>query len=229
MPLDRHAQGRQEPLGRVEVHHDPLIRLDVLAAGGERLRIQAEVEDDFLGSRRDSAEIGVRRQRPRIVDDDLGCAGLRSSARAGRLGPSFSLISFSQFFMNGAHALERDRPRCTRGAEPLRSRVIQYGPYFSESTVKTQASGHAAVWASDDSTSRSSSARVRPAAPCWARTKSRPAGPAGGRGLGIVEIGQQARGQLVGVGDLPRGVAPSNWSTVSRKLAMCGPNITDAP
>ena len=32
VPLDGHAQRGQEPLGRVEVHHDSLVRLHVLAA-----------------------------------------------------------------------------------------------------------------------------------------------------------------------------------------------------
>ncbi len=69
--LDRHADGRQEPLGRVSVHDDPLARLDVLAAGREGLGIEPEVEDDFLGGGGYPAEVGVRRQGPRVVDDNF--------------------------------------------------------------------------------------------------------------------------------------------------------------
>ena len=47
-------------------------------------------------------------------------------------------------------------------------------------------------------------------------------GPAGGGGLGIVEIGQQAAGQLVGVGDLPRGVALGAVGRPSRGSWRCG-------
>jgi len=93
MPLDGHTQRCEQTLGRVEVHHDPLVRLDVLAAGRERLGIQAEVEDHLLGSRRYPAEVGVRRQSARIVNDDLGCRGL--GCEAGVLSVSFSLISGS--------------------------------------------------------------------------------------------------------------------------------------
>ena len=80
MALDGHAQGRQEPLGRVEVHDDPLIGFDVLAACCEGLRIEAEVEDDFLGGCRDAAEIGIGRKRAGIVDDDFGRPDLAGSA-----------------------------------------------------------------------------------------------------------------------------------------------------
>jgi hypothetical protein len=57
--LDRRADGRQEPFGRVKVHDDPLNRLDVLAAGCERLHIQPKVEDDFLGRGGYPTEVGV--------------------------------------------------------------------------------------------------------------------------------------------------------------------------
>ena len=99
MALNGHAQGRQEPLGRVEIHHDPLIGFDVLTTGGKRLRIQAEVENDFLGGGRDPAEIRVGRQGRGIVDDDLGLllrlGILRGWTPFGSL-PSFSLISGSE-------------------------------------------------------------------------------------------------------------------------------------
>ena len=72
MALDRHAQGRQEPLGGVEVHHEPLVGLHVLAAGGERLGVQAEVEDDLFGGGGDAAEVRVRGQRAGVVDEDFG-------------------------------------------------------------------------------------------------------------------------------------------------------------
>ncbi len=99
VPLNGHPQRGQEPLGRVEVHHDPLIGFDVLAAGCKRLRIQAEVEDDFLGRGRDPAEIRIGRQRRGIVDDDLGLLLglwiLCGWAPSGTSLPSFSLISGS--------------------------------------------------------------------------------------------------------------------------------------
>ena len=100
VPLDRHPQGGQEPLGRVEIHHDPLIGFDVLAAGCERLRIQAEVENHFLRGGRDPAEVRVGRKGRRIVDDNLGLllglGVLRGWTPLGASLPSFSLISGSE-------------------------------------------------------------------------------------------------------------------------------------
>jgi hypothetical protein len=72
MSLDRHAQSRQQSLGRVKIHNEPLVRLDVLTTGGEWLGVEPEVENHFLGRRSDAAEVRVGRQRLRIVDDDLG-------------------------------------------------------------------------------------------------------------------------------------------------------------
>ncbi len=60
--------------------------------------------------------------------------------------------------------------------------------------------------ASEDSTRRSSSARVRPAAPCWARTRWRPAAPRAAAASGSSRSAEQAAGQVVGVGDPAGGV-----------------------
>ena len=122
VPLDRHAQGRQEPLGRVEVHHDPLVRLDVLPAGRERLGIEAEVEDHFFGSGRDPAEVRVGRQRPRVVDDDLGLLllglGLVSPPRV------LSLMSFSVSGPPGrVRPGRRRKSKCTRTRSPRARRT----------------------------------------------------------------------------------------------------------
>ena len=178
MTLDGHAQGRQEPLGRVEVHHDPLVRLDVLAAGRERLRIEAEVEDDLLGSRRDPAEIGVRRQGAGIVDDDLGGLTLRVLLRVSSVRLSFiSLvrISFSAECDNGA-ALGRTgasrvpayRHRVHPRPGPRAGRTL-----FQRLAKANEAQGHGqAGFCGDRRIRRGGRARPRsaPTAPFWAST-----------------------------------------------------------
>jgi hypothetical protein len=69
--LDGHPKGREEPLGRIEVHDKALICLDFLPTGGERLGIQAEIEDDFFRRRGDAAEVGIRWNGGGVIDDDL--------------------------------------------------------------------------------------------------------------------------------------------------------------
>ena len=125
MALNGHAQGRQQPLGSVEVHDDPLIGFDVLATGGERLRIQAEIENNFLGRGCDPAEIGVGRQGRGIVDDDLGLLLglriLRGWTPFGASLPSFSLISGSGDSLRLPHPWQVRRPE-TAGTRQRRSR-----------------------------------------------------------------------------------------------------------
>ena len=60
MPLDRHVQGLQHPLGREVVGDDPLLHFDRLGRHAERLGVEAEVEDQFFGRAGDAAEIGVQ-------------------------------------------------------------------------------------------------------------------------------------------------------------------------
>ena len=111
VPLDRHAQRGQEPLGGVEVHHDSLVGLHVLTTGGERLGIEAEVEDDLLGRRGDPAEIGVRRKRRGIVNDDLGrllLLGIRSRGARSLFRSSRGPISRSKCGAAGGAGVDHE-------------------------------------------------------------------------------------------------------------------------
>ena len=202
MPLNRHSQGRQEPLGRVEIHHDPLIGLDVLPAGGEWLRIQAEVEDDLFRSRRDPAEIGVRGKRRGIVDDHFGLllrlGGLDARARFR----CFSCLLFRSFHSPrffGDSRTSGKKHGCpeTAGRRRRRSRVSGEAPISANRLPKRKPVVNRRSAESEDSTRRSSSTKVRPAAPFWARTKSRPAAPRAAAASGSSRSSQAARGSAL--------------------------------
>ena len=216
VPLDRHAQGRQQALGRVEVHDDPLVGLHVLAAGGERLGIQAEVEDDLLGSRGHSAEVGVRRKGARIVDDDLGRLLLRGlepvcarslfrssrgpdsrskSGAAGRAGSDHEgrgngALSFPICARSGHERNSKRRPGSSRLlSERGFDQAVELGQGASRGSVLGQ--------------------------------HERPAGRAPGRGgLGIVKVLPEPQVSSSASATRRAALRASSCSTVSRKLAV---------
>ena len=64
VPLDRHVQRLQHPLGGEVVGDDPLLDFDRLGRHAERLGVEAEVEDQLFGRAGDAAEVRVQaRQR----------------------------------------------------------------------------------------------------------------------------------------------------------------------
>ena len=69
--LDRHLQGVQHPLGRVEVGDQTLRDRDRLRGHAKRLRVQAEIDNQLLGRAGYAAEIGVARRCVRIIDVHL--------------------------------------------------------------------------------------------------------------------------------------------------------------
>ena len=70
VPLDRHVQGLQHPLGREVVGDDPLLHFDRLGRHAEGLGVEAEVEDQLLGRAGDAAEIGVQAHGVLVVHFD---------------------------------------------------------------------------------------------------------------------------------------------------------------
>ena len=61
VPLDRHVERLQHSFGCVVVHHDPLLDVDRLGRNAERLRVEPEVENEFLGCSCDAAKIRIQR------------------------------------------------------------------------------------------------------------------------------------------------------------------------
>jgi len=59
MALHRHLQGSEQSLGGVKIHDDPLLDVNRILRDSNRLRIQSEVDDQFLGRSRDAAKIGA--------------------------------------------------------------------------------------------------------------------------------------------------------------------------
>jgi hypothetical protein len=51
---DGHRQRRRQPLGREEVDDDPLRQLDRLRSGAADLLVEAEIDDQLLGSAGDA-------------------------------------------------------------------------------------------------------------------------------------------------------------------------------
>ena len=81
VPLNRQLQGVQHPLGREEIRDDPLGDGDRLRGNAKGLRIETKIDDQLLRRARNAAEIGVKRQRLRIVNFDLGTLlGLAAAA-----------------------------------------------------------------------------------------------------------------------------------------------------
>ena len=76
VPLDRHVQRLQHPLGREVVDDDPLLHIDRFGRHAERLRIQAEVENEFFRRAGDAAEVCVQRDRVLIGDFHTRAAAL---------------------------------------------------------------------------------------------------------------------------------------------------------
>ena len=140
MSLNGHAQGGQEPLGRVEIHHDPLIGFDVLTTGRKRLRIQAEVENDFLGGGGDPAEIRVRRQGRGIVDDDLGLL-----LRLGILGGSGALLC-SLSLISGSEVLRESRTPGKYGDPKRRVWRRRRSRFSCEAPFQRIIAGNASRW-----------------------------------------------------------------------------------
>jgi hypothetical protein len=75
MALERHCEGVKHPLGRVEIRDDPLADGDRLGRHAERLRVEPEVDNQFLGRARHAAEVRVEGNRLRVVDLDLRLGG----------------------------------------------------------------------------------------------------------------------------------------------------------
>ncbi len=234
MALNGHAQGRQEPLRRVKVHDDPLIGLDLLAAGRERLRVEAEVEDDLLGRRRDATEIGVRREgrrgwnrrrQPRCRSDS---GRIVRGLQALQVPSSRSLISFSPYLHNGA-ALGDVRgqapwggpqdgrfltPACPGRTPISATSVIEKGASRWSSSRLGERRFHQAIELGQGAT--------RCGAGSGPGRSGRPAAPASGGGFRIVEIIEQPASQLVGIGHPPGGVSSAGAARRSRESWRCG-------
>ena len=100
-------------------------------------------------------------------------------------------------------------------------------PYFSDCREKARRSSSGGAGA--DSTRRSSSARVRPTAPFWVRTKWRAAAPRAAAASGSFEVLEEHAGQLFGVGDLSRGLASEQLFDRVAEVGRMRPNIPTAP
>ena len=88
MTLDGHAQCVEHSLGGVEVGDDPLGDGDWLRRDADRVRVQAEVDDQLFGCTADAAEIGVTGENLRVVHLNLRSGRLHrrcSLAVSGRL------------------------------------------------------------------------------------------------------------------------------------------------
>ena len=70
VPLHGHVQGLQHPLGREVVGDDPLLHFDRLGRHAERLRVEAEVENQLFGRAGDAAKIRVQADGVLVVDFD---------------------------------------------------------------------------------------------------------------------------------------------------------------
>ena len=91
--LDRHVQRLQHPLGREVVGDDPLLDFDRLGRHAERLRVEAEVENQLFGRARDAAEIRVQADGVLIVHFHLH-AGPLHLLLSGWAGGWFAVGSF---------------------------------------------------------------------------------------------------------------------------------------
>src|SRR5438445_7559698 len=79
--LHCHVQGPKQPLGGEIIHDQAVRQLDRLAGRWRHLSIQPEIENEFLGSSRDPAEIRVGGRKRRGVYGEL----LRNSSLSRRL------------------------------------------------------------------------------------------------------------------------------------------------
>ena len=89
VPLDGQAQGVQHALGRVEVRDDPLRDRNRMRRHSERLRIQAEIDDQFFRRAGNTAEVGVQRHHLGIVDFHLHPLWDLRGSLPGRLAAGF--------------------------------------------------------------------------------------------------------------------------------------------
>ena len=84
--LDCQVQSVKHPLGREEVGDDSLRDGDRLGRNPKRLRIQTEINDQFLRGAGHAAEIGIQGQGLRIVNFDLGALLLGRGSRDWNFG-----------------------------------------------------------------------------------------------------------------------------------------------
>ena len=64
MALNGHTEGREQPLGGIEVHDNALVGLHILTTGGEWLGVQPEIHDDFFGRGSHPGSHNPGNQRP---------------------------------------------------------------------------------------------------------------------------------------------------------------------
>jgi hypothetical protein len=80
--LQGHPESGQQALRREVIHDDPLRNFDGRLSRRVRMRVEAEIENQFFGRARNAAKIGVPRRTGRVVDVDHRLRG--SFARSGR-------------------------------------------------------------------------------------------------------------------------------------------------
>jgi len=91
VPLNGHVERLQHALGGEIVGDNPLLHLHRLGRDTKWLRIEAEIENEFLGRARNAAEIGVQADRVLVVHFHVGSLLILRN----RLG----LIAFRRCFL----------------------------------------------------------------------------------------------------------------------------------